>query len=316
MIILTTNRGVIGWAVSVTLSLAVSATLSLPAQQHKKPSTSKPAKTIGQPDAKLIVLGKTTYDAQGCGGCHAISGKGGNSGPELTATGAVTGHNLQWFQVQVSTPKVHNPGSTMPAFPQIKGPNQIALATYLLSLKGQSTAVSGAPQAHRFAAKPDATVLAKIEKAGGTVGPLAQNDDHLAVSFHMAGAAVTDKDVAAMSGLKDVVVLDLGQTGITDAGLARIVGLKDLTELHLENTKITDAGLVALKNMSQLSYLNLYGTSVTDAGLEHLTHLKNLRHLYVWQTKVTQAGTDKLKQALPQLPTRHSSSGRRSRQRR
>jgi len=287
--------------VTISTSLLVSAALCLPAGQQKKAVKSTSSAAVAKPDLKLIALGKATYDAQGCGGCHAISGKGGNSGPDLTETGAVVEHTVTWFEAQVSNPKTHNPASTMPSFPRITGQNQIALASYLGSLKAPATAGATAAPVHRSGAKPDATVVAKIEKSGGSIGPLAQSDDRLAISFHMAGPTVTDKDVAPLSGIKDVVTLDLGQTGITDAGLARIVGLKDLTELHLENTRITDAGLVALKNMSRLVYLNLYGTGITDVGLAHLTHLISLRHLYVWQTKVTQAGVDSLKKSLPQV---------------
>src|SRR5438045_778159 len=60
--------------------------------------------------------------------------------------------------------------------------------------------------------------LAQIEKLGGHVGEIAQNDDHLEVSYHLQGASITDAALAPVSSLKKVVRLDLGQTGVTDAG--------------------------------------------------------------------------------------------------
>lgn len=282
----------------VTGSLLMSAALSMQSSHKKKPPT-HPTASAGKADSAAIAAGKKVYDAQGCATCHAISGKGGSTAPDLTTTGGVPAHTVAWLAVQVANPKAHTPASTMPAFAAtIKGASLNSIAVYLASLKGEPSTSGGT---HKTASATEASAMAKIEKLGGLVGPLAQNDDHLEISFHMKGAGLTDKDLAALSGLKNVVHLDLGQTAISDAGLASIKGLKELTELHLEGTKITDAGLVNLKEMHNLSYLNLYGTGVTDAGLDHLSRLTNLKHLYVWQTKVTDAGVTKLKTALPQL---------------
>ncbi|MBI1787821.1 MAG: hypothetical protein HYR60_09765 [Acidobacteria bacterium] len=143
--------------------------------------------------------------------------------------------------------------------------------------------------------------IQKIEKAGGSVRKIAQNDDRQEVDFHLQGASVKDEDLAALPAVSNLVHLHLGKTSVTDAGLAQLKGLAKLAELHLEQTKVTDKGLAYLKGLAQLEYLNLYGTAVTDAGLEALKSLKNLRSLYVWQTKVTEAGANKLKQALPKL---------------
>lgn len=148
-------------------------------------------------------------------------------------------------------------------------------------------------------ATPDAKTVADIEKAGGAVRTLAQNDDRLEVSFQLQGASITDKDVALISGLQKVAQLNLAHTSVTDGGLKVLEGQTGLTHLHLELTKIGDAGLVHLKPLQALEYLNLYGTAVTDAGLGNLAGLTNLRNLYLWQTKVTPAGAKKLKESLP-----------------
>ena len=159
----------------------------------------------------------------------------------------------------------------------------------------------GGAQVKGQPASPDQQKTALIEKAGGRVAAIAQNDPRLEVDFHLQGASVSDAALAAVAGLKDVVQLNLGKTGITDAGLAQIKGMSSLTRLHLEQTKITDKGLANLKGLTNLEYLNLYGTEITDRGLEELAGLSKLKNLYVWQTKVTEAGVGKLKKALPNL---------------
>jgi Leucine-rich repeat (LRR) protein len=158
-----------------------------------------------------------------------------------------------------------------------------------------------AAQAKPAASEAETKALSQIEKAGGRVLKIAQNDEHLEVNFKLEGASVTDASLAPLRELPNIVHLNLGKTSVTDAGLTSIKGLTQLTELHLEETKITDKGLASLKDLKNLAYLNLYGTAVTDTGLDSLKSLTNLRHLYLWQTKVTEAGVKKLKAALPNL---------------
>ena len=151
------------------------------------------------------------------------------------------------------------------------------------------------------AADPAAKAIAAIEKSGGSVRAIAQNDDRREVSFQLQGVAIKDADIAPVAQLSKVAYLNLGKTSVTDAGLAYLKGLADLEQLHLEGTSITDKGLIYLKDLKKLTYLNLYNTAVTDVGLAQLVGLTNLKQLYLWQTKVTDAGVKKLKQALPNL---------------
>ncbi|HZT44381.1 MAG TPA: cytochrome c [Chthonomonadaceae bacterium] len=118
---------VAGWlAVGALLGTAA---LAAPPKGHKaKP----PAKGGG--NAALIAQGKKVYADNHCSGCHAIAGKGGKSGPDLTHTGKA--HNAAWIEAEVKDPKSHNPKSRMPAYAsKIQGSNLKALATYLASLK-------------------------------------------------------------------------------------------------------------------------------------------------------------------------------------
>jgi mono/diheme cytochrome c family protein len=291
---------------AVSSSAAVTAAFVGP-QKKQAPAKQAPAKKspAGQKaaapiivDAATIALGKKTYDANGCNACHAIGGKGGAAGPDLTATGANPKHTIAWFELKVTKPAKLTPGSTMPAYEgKIKGKELTAIAAYMTTLKPAAGAANaGGPKI----AKASPAVVAKLEKAGAAVREIAQNDTRLEVAYNMQGAAVNDAALVPVAGLANVVELHLGKTSVTDAGLVHLKGLTNLAVLHLEGTKVTDAGLVHLKNLPNLEYLNLYGTNVTDAGLSHLTGLKKLKKLYLWQTKVTPAGVETLKKALPQ----------------
>ncbi len=158
-----------------------------------------------------------------------------------------------------------------------------------------------APATDAPAAPANPEAVAAIEAIGGTVMPLAMNDDSLVVDFHLGGTALTDDGLAHVKVLPKVYELNLKDTQITDAGLAQLAELGTLVRLHLEKTKVTDAGLEHLKSLGNLEYLNLYGTAVTDAGLEHLKGLGKLQKLYLWQSQATDDGIAKFKEAMPNV---------------
>jgi mono/diheme cytochrome c family protein len=300
---------------------AIVATAAIGAAPQGKKTSGKGARTAAKQAAKpasgaadvtaLVSAGKKVYAANGCAGCHAIGGQGGKAGPDLSKTGADPTHTIAWFEVQIANPKAHNPGSAMPAFDtSIQGKDRTALAVYMTSLGGTPKAPGAAAAAGATGPStpggvkvppPNPATVAKIEKAGGSVREIAQNDNRLDIDFHMAGPTVNDTSIAPLATMKNVLELNLAKTSITDGGLAHIRGLTELTTLHLEGTKITDRGLANLAGLKNLTYLNLYGTQVTDAGLASLSGLKNLKNLYVWQTKVTQDGANKLKASLPNV---------------
>lgn len=81
-----------------------------------------------------------------CFACHAINGKGGNIGPNLSKEGAAN-HPIKWIEVQIATPaKNFKPGSTlkvggktymaiMPDHKMLSKKELFELASYLDSLK-------------------------------------------------------------------------------------------------------------------------------------------------------------------------------------
>ena len=105
---------------------------------------------------------------------------------------------------------------------------------------------------------------------------------------------LTDKDLAQVAELMNLVELKLTGTAIGDEGMAHIGRLPNLRLLYLHNTKVTDAGLPALENLTSLTHLFLPGTKTTDAGFVHLHPLTAIRHLGLQGTGLTDAGVKNL----------------------
>lgn len=120
---------------SLVLFSAVTMTTAAP-QGKKKPQGKKPAPTA--PNAKAaIAAGKKIYDANSCGACHLVSGKGGSFGPELTHIGS----NKEWpadkLSAVVRDPKKVLNSEKMPANgkDKISDKDLKSLVAYLQSLK-------------------------------------------------------------------------------------------------------------------------------------------------------------------------------------
>jgi len=97
------------------------------------------------------------------------------------------------------------------------------------------------------ASDAEAQAIAQIEKAGGSVRQIAQNDEHREVDFHLQGASCTDEQLAPLAKIKNVVSLNLGKTSVTDAGLWQWTSLTNLRNLYVWQTKVTDEGIKKLK---------------------------------------------------------------------
>lgn len=143
--------------------------------------------------------------------------------------------------------------------------------------------------------------VAAIQSLGGSVRSVSRNSPDVRVDFHLRGRKLTNKGLANVARLKNVVALNLRGTRITSQGLGHLEGLTRLRVLHLERTEIGDAGAPSLSRLRNLEYLNLYGTKITDKTLEQLPSLNKLRRLYVWQTDVTDAGVKRLELKLSKL---------------
>jgi len=85
-----------------------------------------------QRDPVQVAKGADVYFEKKCNVCHAINGKGGKAGPDLSAVGAK--RDEEWLRTFIKAPKTMNPQSKMLPF---KGSEEEleALAAYLGALK-------------------------------------------------------------------------------------------------------------------------------------------------------------------------------------
>ena len=113
---------------------------------------------------------------------------------------------------------------------------------------------------------------------------------------------MTDKELAAIVGCKDLRELVIPESTVTDAGLAEIEKLPRLVALDLSDAvKVTDKGMAHIIKLERLEVLHLNKTSITDKGLLELKPLEGLRSLSVGGTKVTQAAAEKFPDEMPNL---------------
>ncbi|MDP7034394.1 MAG: hypothetical protein QF752_07860 [Planctomycetota bacterium] len=109
---------------------------------------------------------------------------------------------------------------------------------------------------------------------------------------------VTNDGLHHLSGLTDLIYLDLSSTGISRSstrndeatytdGVAHLSGLTNLQTLKLDSTNLTDTGMNFLSGLSKLTYLSLSNTSVTDITVGYLSGCAELQRLDLADTGVT-----------------------------
>ncbi len=94
---------------------------------------------IGMAECTLVLAagpetekGKMLYEGKKCGLCHAINGKGGKKGTDLSDTG--NKRDAGWLMKYLKDPKGTLPGAKM--MPVKASPEELsALIDYMLSLK-------------------------------------------------------------------------------------------------------------------------------------------------------------------------------------
>jgi Leucine Rich repeats (2 copies)/Leucine Rich repeat len=89
--------------------------------------------------------------------------------------------------------------------------------------------------------------------------------------FAAGSAAVTDDNLAALKGNKNLRMLHLGGNQISDRGLRVLTSLKVLDELDISGSQlVSNATLQRIKNHKQLKALNIEGTSCNQGGVAAL----------------------------------------------
>ncbi|PQO36940.1 hypothetical protein C5Y96_07195 [Blastopirellula marina] len=206
-----------------------------------------------------------------------------------------------------------------------------------------------------WAAKPTPTpvhdnnqdpTVSKYRRVGFEIGR--DNENRIQVITTPNPLLVTNKDLALLTGLPDLIVLDLRETQISDEALTHLTDLPSLEQLYLggsvrtdteptlfharftdaaidpvvklttlkilslAKTDIGDEAVQKLPALTNLEVLFLLGTQVTDDSVEALSQMKSLKELYLQETAVTPEGLAQLRAALPEteiLPLDESDAG-------
>lgn len=106
-------------------------------------------------------------------------------------------------------------------------------------------------------------------------------------SLDYPGIPMGDAGAVHLAGLKNIKLLDIGDSNVTDAGLAHLERLVSLESLNLTNDPISDKGLDHIVRLPKLRSLNLFGTAITEAGLEKIESIPALRFLDIQHVKNT-----------------------------
>jgi hypothetical protein len=85
---------------------------------------------------------------------------------------------------------------------------------------------------------------------------------------------------------KQVVWLDLSNTGLRNEDLKIVGQLENLFKLNLSKNDISNPGIIDLGVLKNLTEINLYETEVNAAALNHLMKLPKIQRIYLWETKL------------------------------
>ena len=85
---------------------------------------------------------------------------------------------------------------------------------------------------------------------------------------------------------KQVVWLDLSNTGLRNEDLNLVGQLENLFKLNLSKNDISNQGIMDLGVLKNLIEINLYETEVNAAALNHLMKLPKIQRIYLWETKL------------------------------
>ncbi|MDP4914160.1 MAG: hypothetical protein NWR46_07165 [Saprospiraceae bacterium] len=100
---------------------------------------------------------------------------------------------------------------------------------------------------------------------------------------------------------KQVVWLDLSNTGLRNEDLKIVGQLENLFKLNLSKNDISNQGIWALGGLKNLTEINLYETQVNVAALNHLMKLPKIQRIYVWETKLPPSYLDSIAKINPTI---------------
>jgi len=100
---------------------------------------------------------------------------------------------------------------------------------------------------------------------------------------------------------KQVVWLDLSNTGLRNEDLKIVGQLENLFKLNLSKNDISNPGIIDLGVLKNLTEINLYETEVNAAALNHLMKLPKIQRIYLWETKLPPLYLDSIAKINPTI---------------
>ena len=122
-----------------------------------------------------------------------------------------------------------------------------------------------------------------LAKNGFLIHPIYQQSALLEVKYTGKGKP----DLKLLQEIKKQVVwLDLSNTGLRNEDLNLVGQLENLFKLNLSKNDISNPGIIDLGVLKNLTEINLYETEVNAAALNHLMKLPKIEKIYLWETKL------------------------------
>ena len=122
-----------------------------------------------------------------------------------------------------------------------------------------------------------------LAKNGFLIHPIYQQSALLEVKYTGKGKP----DLKLLQEIKKQVVwLDLSNTGLRNEDLKIVGQLENLFKLNLSKNDISNQGIMDLGVLKNLIEINLYETEVNAAALNHLMKLPKIQRIYLWETKL------------------------------
>ena len=122
-----------------------------------------------------------------------------------------------------------------------------------------------------------------LAKNGFLIHPIYQQSALLEVKYTGKGKP----DLKLLQEIKKQVVwLDLSNTGLRNEDLKIVGQLENLFKLNLSKNDISNPGIMDLGVLKNLTEINLYETEVNAAALNHLMKLPKIQRIYLWETKL------------------------------
>jgi len=122
-----------------------------------------------------------------------------------------------------------------------------------------------------------------LVKNGFLIHPIYQQSALLEVKYTGKGKP----DLKLLQEIKKQVVwLDLSNTGLRNEDLNLVGQLENLFKLNLSKNDISNQGIMDLGVLKNLTEINLYETEVNAAALNHLMKLPKIQRIYLWETKL------------------------------